>query len=198
MLKLNQQLSLEENDFIKFGTNVYQISTDYNGIEGKLDLSDYDDLVIIIPETIQYFGTMCITCNSNSPSKSTIYHKHHKLIFNHLSLANVVFELFCFDGITTFEVKTNAIKSQLPNFISSYPYTMITSDNTEYCNNLANQNIINRHNKINNKIDILKTAIDNYLKQKNDKNETLASKKYDILKIDSAESKIDDIIRLFA
>ena len=100
MLRLSQNLSLEDNDFINVGLNTYQIPATYTGIEGKYDLSSYDDVTIIIPETIQFFDSLCLTCGLTSPSKSVAKRPKHKIIFKHNSFKDVIFSSLCFDGIS--------------------------------------------------------------------------------------------------
>ena len=192
MLKLNQSASLEENKFIKIGLNIYQLPAIYTGIEGKYDLSNYDDLTIIIPETIRFFDSLCLTCSATSPSKHNTKQPKHKIVFNHISFNNVKFSSLCFDGIVYFEVKSNEIVKMIPDYVSSYPFTIINSNNNSYFISLLNRDL--KH-----KIDELTMQIDNIkimLKNCNNDDLTLRELKCKLMKCDDIESKLLDINRL--
>ena len=114
MLKFESLLSLEENKLIKVDQNTWKVPIKYDGLTGMLDLSDYDDLTIIIPESIQFIDSMCITCKANSPSRLKENHRNHKIVLKHTSFKNVKFHLLCFDGITKFEVNKQELIKTLP------------------------------------------------------------------------------------
>ena len=192
MLKLVQDISLEDNHFIKIGLNMYQLPALYTGIEGKYDLSNFDDLIIVIPETIRFFDSLCITCSATSPTMNNIKKPKHKIIFNHNTFENVVFSSLCFDGISIFEVKSDKIAESIPYYISSYPRTITVINNSELINLLSEES----KNKINNLITqldnikiMLKCSID-------DNNLTLRELKNKLIKYDKIETKIMDINKL--
>ena len=196
MLKLIQDVSLEDNHFIKIESNIYQIPATYTGIEGKYDLSNYDDLTIIIPETIRFFDSLCLTCSATSPSKNiyNIKQPKHKLIFNHKSFENIIFSSLCFDGISIFEVKSNKNIESIPYYVSSYPRTIIVTDNTPLLNLLFKD----LQNKINNliiQLDNIKTLL-KCNENNNDNDLTLKELKNKLIKYDKIENKLIDINKL--
>ena len=194
MLKLIQDASLEDNHFVKIGLNIYQLPAIYTGIEGKYDLSNYDNLTIIIPETIRFFDSLCLTCSATSPTMNNVKQPKHKIVFNHNSFDNIVFSSLCFDGISIFEVKSNKNIESIPYYVSSYPRTIIVTDNTPLINLLSEES----KNKINNLI----TQIDNIkilLKcsmNNNDDDLTLKELKNKLIKYDKIKDKLFDINKL--
>jgi len=167
MLKLNPNLSIIENKLIHLNNNIYQIPSTYQQITGTLDLSKYNDLIILIPETIQFFGSMCITCIDNTPSVSKELHKNHKLIFAHNSINNVVFSLFCFDGISIFEFKNNDIIKQVPDFLSSYPSALISSNQDNYNKTLIKEKINSEVSQIDEQLENIKMIINYWTEENN-------------------------------
>jgi hypothetical protein len=120
MLVLQQEF--EKNMFIYIDDYTYEIPHEYNSLSGHLDLSSYDNLTIIIPDSIHNFDFMCLTCVANTPSINA--NRHHELIFKHQSFENVDFKLCCFDGISNFKFVSKDCIYNFPKQISSYPYSI--------------------------------------------------------------------------
>lgn len=192
MLRLDQNLSLEDNNFIKINSNIYQIPATYTSIEGKYDLYMYDSLTIIIPETIHFFDSLCLTCSSASPTNTLGKQPNHKIIFNHNTFKNVVFSSLCFDGIAAFEFKSDEIAQSIPYYISSYPRMLIVSDFNKYLTTKL-------YEESKNKIDDLIIQLDNIkilLKNMNNDKSTIKELKSKLIKYDKVKNKLIDINKI--
>jgi len=182
MLKLMPDASLTGNRFIRLANNTYQLPNNYHGLTGKLDLSSYDDLTIIVPETYRYFATMCLICSTTSPSKS--YQPKHKIVFNHSTFDNVIFSLFCFDGISTFECHNSL---QLPKTVSSCPFTISDSLKQNSYDEEIQDFATKTTSEIYNRLDCIKMLI----KSNMDGNEKMP--KYKMFQLNEILNKLDEI-----
>ena len=198
MLKLNQNIPLE-NQLVRLTSNLYQVPAIYTGIEGKYDLSNYDNITIIIPEIVQYFGSFCLTCFSSSPTKLTNNSNNHKIIFNHNSFNNVEFLPFCFDGIKIFEFNDDNVLNSLPDYVSSYPYSKIRYEDSKLIKISKIPNIDSFKSlkeTLSDKIKTISAEIDNIKIIMNyplDTNLSIKAMKYNLIKYDKINDKLRDI-----
>jgi hypothetical protein len=185
----NKSTNLIENHLIQIDEFTYEIPSEYNHISGHLDLSSYDNLTIIIPETIHNFSFMCITCVANTPSINN--HKQHCLIFKHLSFHDVNFDLCCFDGINNFKFMNQNVISEFPKSVSSYKYSMQLISNNGNLNDELMRYLENERMNINQMITTLQLSV-----QHNDNNMNTKLLKLKIKNYEQARLKLNEVLNL--
>ena len=180
--------TFEDNNFIYIDDYTYEIPNDYTSISGHLDLSSYDNLTIIIPDSIHYFDFMCLTCVANTPSINA--NRCHEIIFKHQSFENVNFKLCCFDGISNFKFISQDCINDFPKHISSYPYSISLMSNQNLLFDLSNY-LQEKKNNINETLNIITMCLQN-----NENINSIKLLKLKIKKYDKIKEKLNDILNL--
>lgn len=119
------------NQFINLGNNKYRISRSFSSLKGNIDLSNYNDLQIIIPETVKFIDSYVITDLINTPSHEN-NNKNIKITFEHKTFEGCTFNIYCFDGIEKFECMTTEAYNTFPKYLTSNTFTVINLNDDKY------------------------------------------------------------------
>jgi len=142
------------DNLIKITNEIYLIRNVYTELIGELDISNYNNITIIIPETIRSFNCHFI----NSIGKNNNF----TIKFEHISFKNCYFESCCFSNVYNFKFNEDKNENKiliLPKYAIDNRYNIIIESDDEIIKSKLEEQYLQKLNELQNNLSIIQCFI---------------------------------------